>query len=330
MYKIQEIANLLNGEIKGDNGLEIKGLSPFFQAKEEDLTFAADEKFLHRLNETKAKVIIVPDILLPELGKTYIKTKIEPRKLMPKLLAYFKKPIKKIEKPIEDSAIIGENVNIAPFVYIGHDVKIGNNVTIYPHVTINQGVTIGDDTTIYSNVTVREFCEIGKRNILQPGCVIGADGFGFVKVNGNNMKIEQIGRVILEDDVEVGSNTTIDRGAIGDTVIKKFTKLDNLIQIGHNVIIGENFLMASQSGIAGSAEIGNNVTIGGQVGVAGHIKVGNNVMVAGKSAVIGNVKDNQILGGHPIMPLKENLKVQASMKKLPELLKRVKKIEKEM
>lgn len=328
MYNINEVASLLEGEIRGDKNLTIKGLSPFFQAKEDELTFASEEKFLHKLGETKAKVVIVPDVPLPEIGKTYIVTSVEPRKLMPKLLAFFKKPVKKIEKPIEDSAIIDESAEIAPFVYIGHDVVIGKNVKIYPHVTICQGVTIGDDSIIYSNVTIREFCELGKRNIIQPGAVIGADGFGFVKVNGNNMKIDQIGRVVLEDDVEVGANTTIDRGAIGDTLVKKFTKLDNLIQIGHNVRVGENFLMASQSGIAGSAEIGNNVTIGGQVGVGGHIKVGNNVMVAGKSAIIGNVKDNQILGGHPIMPLKENLKLQASMKKLPELLKRVKNLEK--
>ena len=330
-YKISEIASLLESEIKGDKNLVVRALSPFFQAKEDELTFAADEKFLHKLNETKAKVIVVPDIPLPEnIGKTYIVTKMEPRKLMPKLLAHFKKQLKKIEKPIEDSAIIAPTAEIGPHVYIGHDVKIGENVKIYPNVTICEGVIIGDDSIIYPNVTVREFCEIGKRVVLQPGAVIGADGFGFVKVNGNNAKIEQIGRVILEDDVEVGANTTIDRGAIGDTVVKKFTKLDNLIQIGHNVIIGENFLMASQSGIAGSTEIGNNVTIGGQVGVGGHITIGDNVMIAAKSGITGNIKSNQVLGGHPIVSLQENLKIQAGMKKLPELLKRVKKLEQDL
>ncbi len=330
-YKISEIAGLLGSEIKGDKNLTVRGLSPFFQAKEDELTFAADEKFLHKLNETKAKVIVVPDIPLPEnIGKTYIVAKADPRQLMPKLLGYFKKKLKKMEKPIEDSAVIAETAEIGPHVYIGHDVKIGENTIIYPNVTICEGVTIGDNCVIYPNVTIREFCEIGNRVVIQPGAVIGADGFGFVKVNGNNQKIDQIGRVILEDDVEVGANTTIDRGAIGDTVVKKFAKFDNLIQIGHNVIIGENFLMASQSGIAGSTEVGNNVTIGGQVGIGGHIKIGNNIMVAAKSGITGNVKDNQILGGHPIVPLQENLKIQAGMKKLPELLKRVKKLEQEL
>lgn len=330
-YKISEIADLLESEIRGDKNLVVRALSPFFQAKEDELTFAADEKFLHKLNETKARVIIVPDIPLPDnIGKTYIVTKMEPRKLMPKLLAHFKKTLKKIEKPIEDSAKIASTAEIAPHVYIGHDVVIGENVKIYPNVTICEGATIGDDSIIYPNVTIREFCEIGKRVVIQPGAVIGADGFGFVKVSGNNQKIEQIGRVVLEDDVEIGANTTVDRGAIGDTIIKKFTKLDNLIQIGHNVIIGENFLMASQSGIAGSTEIGNNVTVGGQVGIGGHIKIGNNIMIAAQSGITGSLKDNQVLGGHPVVPLQENLKIQAGMKKLPELLKRVKKLEQEV
>ena len=269
-------------------------------------------------------------LFLKILEKRYIVAKADPRQLMPKLLGYFKKKLKKMEKPIEDSAVIAETAEIGPHVYIGHDVKIGENTIIYPNVTICEGVTIGDNCVIYPNVTIREFCEIGNRVVIQPGAVIGADGFGFVKVNGNNQKINQIGRVILEDDVEVGANTTIDRGAIGDTVVKKFAKFDNLIQIGHNVIIGENFLMASQSGIAGSTEVGNNVTIGGQVGIGGHIKIGNNIMVAAKSGITGNVKDNQVLGGHPIVPLQENLKIQAGMKKLPELLKRVKKLEQEL
>lgn len=329
-YKISEIANLLESEIKGDKNLVVRGLSPFFQAKEDELTFASDEKFLHKLNETKAGVIIVPDIPLPDTGKTYIVSKMDPRKLMPKLLAHFKRNVKKMEKPIEDSAIIAKTAEIAPFVYIGHDVKIGENVKIYPHVTICEGVTIGDDSIIYPNVTIREFCELGKRVVIQPGAVIGADGFGFVKVNGNNQKIEQIGRVVIEDDVEVGANTTIDRGAIGNTIVKKFAKFDNLIQIGHNVVIGENFLSASQTGISGSTEIGDNVTIGGQVGIGGHIKIGNNVMIAAKSGITGNIKDNQVLGGHPIVSLQENLKIQAGMKKLPELLKRVKKLEQEI
>ncbi|MGL4787853.1 MAG: UDP-3-O-(3-hydroxymyristoyl)glucosamine N-acyltransferase, partial [Cetobacterium sp.] len=236
----------------------------------------------------------------------------------------------KMEKLVEESAIIGEGTTVGINAYIGHDVKLGKNVMIYPNVTICEGVEIGDNTIIYPNVTIREFCKIGKECVIQPGAVIGSDGFGFVKVNGNNTKIDQIGSVILEDFVEIGANTTIDRGTIGNTVIKKYTKIDNLVQIAHNDIIGQNCLIISQVGIAGSTEVGDNTTLGGQVGVAGHIKIGSNVMVGAKSGIIGNVDDNQVLAGHPLMNLKDDLKVKAAQKKLPELLKRVKELEKKL
>lgn len=330
-YSIKDLVNLLGCEIKGDLSLEyVSGLAPFFQAQEENVTFASDEKFLKKLNETKAKVILVPDIPLPNIGKMYLVVKENPRTLMPKLLNFFKRETKPFEKMIEDSSKIGKNVRLAPNVYIGHDTIIGDNVVIYPNVTIGEGITIGEGTIIYSNVTVREFCKIGKNCVIQPGAVIGSDGFGFVKVNGNNTKIDQIGSVIIEDNVEIGANTTVDRGAIGDTIIKKYTKIDNLVQIAHNDIIGENCLIISQVGIAGSVEVGNNTTLAGQVGVAGHLKIGNNVVIAAKSGVAGNVADNQILSGYPLMDHREDLKVKISMKKVPELIKKVRELEKKL
>ncbi|MEG1582357.1 MAG: UDP-3-O-(3-hydroxymyristoyl)glucosamine N-acyltransferase [Cetobacterium sp.] len=328
-YNINELASLLGCEIKGDTSLEISGLAPFFQAQEGSLTFASDEKFLKKLNETKASAVLVPmGIDLPENGKTYLLVTENPRTLMPKLLGFFKKKLKKMENMIEKSSIIGEGTEIPLNSYIGHDVVIGKNVKIYPNVTICEGVEIGDDTVIYPNVTIREFSKIGRGCVLQPGAVIGSDGFGFVKVNGNNTKIDQIGSVVLEDFVEIGANTTVDRGAIGDTVIKKYTKIDNLVQVAHNDIIGENCLIISQVGIAGSTEIGNNTTIGGQVGIGGHIKIGSNVMVGAKSGIIGDVADNQVVAGHPLVNLKDDLRIKAAQKKLPELLKRVKELEK--
>ena len=327
-YKVTDIVTLLNAEYKGEVVEKISKLSPFFHSDEKSLTFAADEKFLKSLNETKAKVIIIPDIDLPLVeGKGYIVVKDSPRVIMPKLLHFFKRPLKKIEKMVENTARIGVNSSIAPNVYIGHDVEIGDNVIIYPNVTICQGVKIGEGTVIYSNVSIREFVEIGKNCVIQPGAVIGSDGFGFVKVNGNNTKIDQIGSVIVEDEVEIGANTTIDRGAIGDTVIKKYTKIDNLVQIAHNDIIGENCLIISQVGIAGSVTIGNNVTLAGQVGVAGHIEIGENTVIGAKSGVPGNIPANQILPGHPLVDHKEDLKIRIAMKKLPELIKRVKALE---
>ena len=327
-YKVTDIITLLNAEYKGEVIESVSKLSPFFHSDEKSLTFAADEKFLKSLDQTKAKVIIVPDIDLPLIpGKGYIVVKDSPRVIMPKLLHFFSRTLKKIEKMREDSAKIGENVDIAPNVYIGHDVVIGKNVKIFPNVTIGEGVIIGEGTVIYSNVSIREFVEIGKNCVIQPGAVIGSDGFGFVKVNGNNTKIDQIGTVIVEDEVEIGANTTIDRGAIGDTIIKKYTKIDNLVQIAHNDIIGENCLIISQVGIAGSTTIGNNVTLAGQVGVAGHLEIGENTMIGAQSGVPGNVEANKILSGHPLVDHREDMKIRVAMKKLPELLKRVKALE---
>lgn len=327
-YNLKELANLLGGEIKGDSRSEVTGLAPFFQAKKDQLTFAADEKFLKKIGETEASTVIVPPIPnLPE-GKTYIVVNTSPRELMPKLMEFFKRPVKPMVKLIEDSAKIGVGVQIAPNAYIGHDVELGDNVVVHPNATIYEGVKIGAGSIIYSNAVVREFCTLGKNCILQPGAVIGSDGFGYTQVDGKNTKIDQIGSVILEDEVEVGSNTTIDRGAIGDTIIKKYTKIDNLVQIGHNDIIGENCIIISQVGIAGSTEIGNNTTLAGQVGVAGHIKIGSNVMVGAKSGIRGNVADNQMLSGLPLVPIKDDLRIKSSLKKLPELLKRVKQLEK--
>ena len=312
-YKVTDIVTLLNAEYKGEVIENVSKLSPFFHSDEKSLTFAADEKFLKNLAQTRAKVIIVPDIELPlTKGKGYIVVKDSPRVIMPKLLHFFSRTLKKIEKMREDSAKVGENVDIAPNVYIGHDVVIGNNVKIFPNVTIGEGVKIGDGTVIYSNVTIREFVEIGKNCVIQPGAVIGSDGFGFVKVNGNNTKIDQIGTVIVEDEVEIGANTTIDRGAIGDTIIKKYTKIDNLVQIAHNDIIGENCLI---------------ITLAGQVGVAGHLEIGDNTMIGAQSGVPGNVEANKILSGHPLVDHREDMKIRVAMKKLPELLKRVKALE---
>ena len=329
-YKIADLVAILNCEVRGGSSSdETSGLAPFFQSKEDSVTFAENEKFLKKLNETKAKFVIVPDVGLPEgLGKIYLVVKENPRELMPKILSFFKPILKPFSKAIEDSVKIGKNSNIGPNVYIGHDVIIGDNVTIYPNVTIGQGAIIGDNTIIYSNVVIREFCQIGKECVLNPGCIIGGDGFGFVKINGNNTKIDQIGAVILEDYVEIGSNTTIDRGAIGNTIVKKYAKIDNLVQIAHNVIVGENTLIISQVGISGSTEIGENVTLAGQTGVAGHIKIGNNVMIGGRGGVTGNIEDNQILAGFPLMPLKDDLKIKASLKKLPEAIKKLKELEK--
>lgn len=326
MYSLIELSKLLNGTLSGDIK-EVRGLAPFNLATEEDLTFAADEKFLKKLNETRAKVVLVPDIEgLPD-GKTYIKVKGSPRELMPIMLNFFKRKVKKMEKLIEDSSKIGEKTFVSHNSYIGHDVEIGENGYIYPNVTILEGVKIGKNALIYPGVTIREFVTIGDNVIIQPNAVIGSDGFGFVKVNGENVKIEQIGSVVIEDNVEIGACAAIDRGTIGDTIIKRGNKLDNLIHIAHNVIIGEQGFLTAQTGIAGSTVVGKNLVLGGQSGISGHLTVGDNVTVGAKSAVVSNTKGDQIISGYPAIDHKQEIKNKLALKKLPELIKRVKKLE---
>ncbi|MGL5232597.1 MAG: UDP-3-O-(3-hydroxymyristoyl)glucosamine N-acyltransferase, partial [Fusobacteriaceae bacterium] len=191
-------------------------------------------------------------------------------------------------------------------------------------------VVIGEDSIINPNVTIREFCTLGKGCIIQPGAVIGGDGFGYIKIGGNNTKIEQIGSVVLEDYVDIGANTTIDRGAIGDTIVKKYTKIDNLVQIAHNDVIGENCLIISQVGIAGSTTVGDNTILAGQVGVTGHITIGSNVVIGAKSGVMSDVPDNSGLSGHPLVEHKEDMRIRVAMRKLPETMKKIKDIEKKL
>ena len=331
MFNIKEIAKLIDGEIFGDDSLEIVKLSPFFQSKKQDLTFASDEKMLKKRNESQAGVVIVSEGQELLEDRTYIVVKQNPRNLMPILLNYFKPKMQKIENQIEKSAVISEDADVSTLnTYVGHSVKIGSKTVIYPNVTILEGVKIGKNCIIYPNVTIREFTKIGDNVIIQPGAVIGSDGFGFVKVQGENIKIEQIGTVTIENDVEIGANTCIDRGTIGETIIKKGTKIDNLVHIAHNDIIGENCFIIAQTGISGSVEVGNNTTLAGQVGVAGHLKIGSNVVIAAKSGVTNDVPDNSKMSGFPLREHMEDLRIKMAMGRVPELIKKIKKIEKKI
>lgn len=331
MYNIKEVAQLISGKIVGNENLIFKRLAPFFYATEDELTFAADEKMLKSIDKCTAGAIIVPPLENLPKDRTYIVVEKNPRELMPILLNFFKPKVKPFEKPIEDSAIIDESASVSKInTYIGHNVKIGKNVVIYPNVSIFEGTEIGDGTIVYSNVTIREFSKIGKKCIFQPGAVIGSDGFGYIKVKGDNVKIEQIGHVILEDEVEIGANTCVDRGAIGDTIIKRGTKIDNLVHIAHNDVIGSNCFIIAQVGISGSVEVGDNTTLAGQVGVAGHLKIGNNVVIAAKSGVTNDVPDGKQMSGYPLRDHMDDLRVKMSMGKVPELVKRVKKLEKKL
>ncbi|BDU50316.1 UDP-3-O-(3-hydroxymyristoyl)glucosamine N-acyltransferase [Haliovirga abyssi] len=332
MYSVEEIAKLIDGKIIGDKNFKVEGLAPFYESKENKITFALDEKFLKNLNKTLSKAIIIPEGIITEFdnNKIYILVDKSPKEKLMKILKFFKKEQKEIEKNIEEDLNIYVNVKISPNCYIGHNVKIGENSIIYPNVTILEGVTIGKNSIIYPNVTIREFCKIGDNVIIQPGAVIGSDGFGYIPLNGMHQKLEQIGSVIIEDNVEIGSNTTIDRGAIGDTIIKKGTKIDNLVHIAHNDKIGENCLIIAQVGISGSVEVGDNTILAGQTGVAGHLKIGSNVVIAAKSGVTNNVPDNSRMAGFPLRAHKDDLRVKVAMGKVPSLIKQIKKLEKKL
>jgi len=216
--------------------------------------------------------------------------------------------------------------HIAPFVYIGENSVIGDNCTLYPGVTILNNVHIGDNSLIYPGVTIREGCNVGNNVILQNGAVIGSDGFGFAPSNGSYIKIPQIGNVIIEDDVEIGANTAIDRATLGSTVIKKGVKLDNLIQIAHNCVIGENTVIAGQTGIAGSTKLGKNVTVGGQAALNGHINIADYTTIAGRAGVIEDTKEKSIIMGMPAIEIKARHRIDASLKKLPDKIKVINKL----
>jgi len=332
-----EIATFLNGEIIGDPTLKINNVSKIEEGKPGTLTFLANLKYDHFIYDTQASVVLVNESFIPEkeVKATIIKVK-DAYSAMSSLLDLYVQSIPKkigIESPnfVASSAKYGENVYLGAFCYLGENAQIGKNVKIYPHVWVGDGSIIGDNTIIFSGAKIYPETRIGKNCIIHAGAVIGSDGFGFApQENGSYKKIHQIGNVVIEDDVEIGANTAIDCATMGSTMIKKGVKLDNLVQIAHNVVVGENTVMAAQTGIAGSTSIGRNCTFGGQAGATGHIKIGNNVTIAGKSGASNNVPDNKILMGEWAMDVSKYRRVYAVFRNLPELFMEVNHLKKEL
>jgi len=319
-----EIAKLIGGEVVGDPEILITRLTGIEKAGEGDLIFARDIRYLREAEETGASAVIVP-LEIEKSSKPLIRVK-NPDYAFSRLIE-MDAPRRKFQKGIHPTAVIGKDVkigkdvSIGPHAVIGDDTEIGEGTVIYPLVYIGENVKIGKNTLIYSNVSIREETSIGNNVIIHSGTVIGSDGFGFVREEGKYYKVPQIGRVVIEDDVEIGANVTVDRATLGETIIRKGTKIDNLVQIAHNVVIGENCAIVAQVGISGSVEIGNNVTLAGQVGVAGHLTIGENSVVAGKSGVTKSIPPNSYVSGFPAQPHKEELKIKASLQRLPLLLK---------
>ena len=329
------IASLVGGTIEGDKTLEITGFAKIEEAQQGDLSFIANPKYIHFASTTNASALIVADNF--DVGEGVRPTLIrvaDPYSSLAVLMNALAPKNKKtgIEEPVHISttAKIGENCYIGAFSYIGEDAKIGNNVQIYPHSYIGDGCVVGDNTIIYPNVVVYAGCQIGSRCVLHSGCVIGADGFGFAPVGEEYHKIPQIGIVIIEDDVEIGANTTVDRATMGSTKIGRGTKLDNLIQIAHNVSLGTNNVIAAQAGIAGSTKIGNSNRIGGQVGIAGHIKFGNHCEIGAQSGINKGYGDNKRIIGYPATDIETFAKSAVLQRRLPELFKELGELKKEI
>ncbi|APU11683.1 UDP-3-O-(3-hydroxymyristoyl)glucosamine N-acyltransferase [Cellulophaga lytica] len=334
-FTASQIAGILEGEVQGDPEITVHTLAKIEEGKAGSLTFLANPKYIPHLYTTEASITIVNKDFSPEKEFTTTLIKVEDAyQSFTKLLTYYdqvKNDKSGIEQPVyvDESSSYGENVYLGAFTYIGKNVTIGKNAKIYPNVYISDNVTIGDNVSLFSGAKICSDSIIGNNCVIHTGVIIGSDGFGFSpNTDGTFTKIPQIGNVILEDNVDVGAGTTIDRATMGSTIIKKGVKLDNQIQIAHNVEIGENTVIAAQTGIAGSTKIGKNCMIGGQVGIVGHISIGDNVRIQAQSGIGKNIKDNEVLQGSPAMNYGDFNKSYVHFKNLPKIVKGINNIEK--
>ena len=329
--KIKKLAEAIGCKIYGNENLEIKGIAEIQVAEEGYLTFLTNPKYKKYLKTTKASAVIL-EKPIKELKLTQMVCD-EPYVAFAKALSVLypeKLPSPYISKSafIDESAEIGENCYIGEGVVIGKNVKIGKNVCLFPNVYVGDNSLIGDNTVIFPNVTIYHNVKIGKWVRIHSGSVVGSDGFGyaFSKKERKIYKVPQIGGVVIEDYVEIGANTTIDRGTLGDTVIGEGTRIDNLVQIGHNVKVGKYSFLVSQVGISGSTKIGNYVTLAGKVGVAGHIEITDSVTVGAKSGITKSITKPGVYAGFPVKPYKEWRKIQALVDRLPEIYEKIKKL----
>ena len=336
-FTAEQIAGILEGDIVGNPSVEVFKLAKIEEGTKGSLTFLANPKYTNFIYDTKASATIVNKDFVPEYDLTTTLIKVEDAyKAFSKLLEYYNQvKMNKfgVEQPsfVSESSSYGENIYLGAFSYIGENVKIGNNVKIYPNSYIGDNVVIKDNVIIFSGVKIYSDTIIGNNCIINSGAVIGADGFGFTpNEEGEYIKVPQTGNVILEDNVDIGAATTIDRATLGSTIIRKGVKLDNHIQIAHNVEIGKNTVIAAQTGIAGSTKIGENCQIGGQVGIAGHLIIGNGVKIQAQSGIGRNVKDNELLQGSPAFTYGDFSKSYVYFKNLPKIIKTVNDIEKKL
>ena len=331
--RLKDLAECVDGTVVGDGEIEISGVAAIEETRAGEITFIGHPKYLPHLNKTNASAVIVSKEVTQADKPLLCVT--NPQLAFAKVLTLFS--VKPYEpKGIDPKAWIsptvrlGKDVTVYPFVYIGDRCSIGDRVTLYPGVSVGEDSSIQEDSILYSNVSVYSGTVIGKRVILHSGVVVGGDGFAYVKEGKSNVKIPQVGIVEIEDDVEIGANTTLDRATLGKTIIRRGVKIDNLVMVAHNVVIGEDSIIVAQVGIAGSTKIGSNVTLAGQVGVAGHIEIGDNTMVGAQAGVIHDLPGNQGYHGSPALPQREYIRAITSLPKLPEMRKTLLDLEKRL
>jgi len=325
--QLAELAERLGCRLEGDGSVEIRRVASIERAGDGDLTFLANPKYAPALRRTRASAVILGDDA-PRAPCPMLRTQ-HPYLAFANALSFFvpsAPPAPGIDKlsAVAPDAVLGQDVSLGAFSAVGRGARIGNRTVIYPNVCISDGAIIGDDCIIHSHVAVRERIVIGHRVVIQNGAVIGGDGYGFVRrPDGTHQKIPQTSGVVIEDDVEIGANTTIDRPAVGETRIQAGAKIDNLVQIGHGVTIGKNALLAAQVGIAGSTAVGESVVLGGQVGVAGHVTIGKGASAVGQSGITNSVPEGAFVSGYPAIDNREWLKSSAIFRKLPVLRKKI-------
>ncbi len=323
-----ELSRLVSGKVHGDASIKITGFAGLEEAQPGQISFLSNKKYLPLIKKTQASAVVLPEGTKSINQVASIHTA-QPDLAFARIVEYFSPQPPVLPLGIHQTAVTGKNVRLGKDVtiqshaVIQDDASIGDKTVIYPNVYIGHATTIGQNCCIYPNVVIRERVEIGNSVIIHSGAVIGSDGFGYVLVKGKRVKVPQVGSVVIEDDVEIGANVTIDRARFGKTWIKRGTKIDNQVQIAHNVVIGEDSVIVAQSAFAGSAQVGKNFIMAGHSGIDGHLRIGDNVMVGSGSGVFKDLKSNQIVSGFPAQDHKKHQREQALLRRLPQIIKKL-------
>ena len=329
-FTLRDLAERVGGEAVGDGSLEVRGVQPLDRAEPEHLSFYHNRRYLEAARATRAGALLVADPT-PFPGRTLLVCR-EPYAALGEILRLLHPEVRPPagihpSAVVADSATVGDGVSVAPCAVIGEGATVGDRAAVGACCVIAAGASVGEDSVLHANVVVEAGCRVGARCVVHAGVVIGSDGFGFATVKGEHHKVPQVGIVVVEDDVELGANVCIDRAALGETRIGRGTKVDNLVQIGHNVQVGQHCLIVSQSGISGSTKLGHHVVMAGQSGAAGHLTIADGTMVAAQSAVMHDTAAGAVVSGSPARPLREHQRAMAGLYRIDELRKRVKALE---